>query len=328
MKITELIHSFTSKRILIVGDVMVDSYIFGNVHRISPEAPVPIVSLRSEDDRLGGAANVALNIQSLGATPILCSVIGNDKNGEVLLRLMNDNNLSTKGLVNSNNRCTTVKTRVIGNHQQLLRIDSENTHFLDDNETNSFLNNIKEIISSEKIDAIILEDYNKGVLNEKVIQEVISLANEKGIPTAVDPKLTNFLAYKNVTMFKPNLKELREGLGRIVRFEDRNSFNETIELLENELNNEISFVTLSQHGVFIKNKEESFHIPAHVRNIADVSGAGDTVISVATLCLASGASIETIAEVSNLAGGLVCEKMGVVSITSKELLEECEEKNI
>ena len=326
MMIRELLQEFESKTILIVGDVMIDSYVMGKVQRISPEAPVPIVNLKKEEHRLGGAANVALNIKSLGATPILCSVVGNDESGNTFYQLLEQEGMLFDGIVKSNERVTTVKKRILGNNQQLLRIDSENTHELTPTESETFLNQLKRILSSKKIDGIILEDYNKGVLSKEVIRQTIALAKENNIPTTVDPKLHNFLEYKGVTLFKPNLKELREGLNLSVDFSDKHSFDSAVDALEEQLSNEISFVTLSEDGVYIKNEKEAHHVKAHLRNITDVSGAGDTVISVATLCLVSGCDIRTIAEISNLAGGLVCEKIGVVTIKPEEILSAVEEK--
>jgi len=305
---------------------MIDEYMLGKVHRVSPEAPVPIINLSKEEQRLGGAANVALNLQSLGATPILCSVVGNDKKGDDLLGLLQEREMPINGIVKSANRVTTVKTRVIGNNQHLLRIDAEDTHPLSTEEEVAFLDKVKRILTDERIDAVIFEDYNKGVLTPKVIETLVQLTSNLEIPSAVDPKKDNFWEYRGVTLFKPNLKELREGVGMNVTFQQTELFQEAIARLENELKNEITFVTLSEHGVFIKRDDEQFYAPAHIRNIADVSGAGDTVISVATLCLSAGCSIETIAELSNLAGGLVCESSGVVTIDPELLVVECEEK--
>jgi rfaE bifunctional protein kinase chain/domain len=327
MTIHELLAEFRTKRILVIGDVMIDAYLLGKVNRVSPEAPVPIVSLEKQEQRLGGAANVALNLLSLGATPILCSVVGDDKEGRQLMDLMSEQHMPVSGILQSSDRVTTVKTRVIGNHQHLLRIDAEDTHALTHDEAVKFLATVERVLEKEHVDAIIFEDYNKGVLTPEVIQGIISMAQQRDIPTTVDPKKDNFLAYKGVTLFKPNLKELREGVGIACTFQKRELFDEAVAQLEKELGNKITFVTLSEYGVFIKENEKQYHAPAHIRNIADVSGAGDTVISVATLCLASDRSIETIAELSNLAGGLVCEKSGVVTIEPDQLIQECDGKN-
>jgi rfaE bifunctional protein kinase chain/domain len=304
---------------------MLDAYVMGKVNRISPEAPVPIVSLENEEARIGGAGNVALNLLALGAKPIICGVIGEDSSGDKLLNLFEKNGISTDGLVKSMARKTTVKTRVISNKQQLLRIDSESTFPLLESEEIKLNNTIQNIIN-QGIDGIIFEDYNKGVLTDSVIQNTIKIAKEKDIPTAVDPKKENFLSYKGVSLFKPNLKELKEGLNLNFDFNsNKELFEKGIEVLEEKLQNEISFITLSEYGVFIKNQTEKYYVPAHMRSISDVSGAGDTVIAVATLCLISGASTKQIAEISNLAGGLVCEKSGVVSISKNELLKEVSE---
>lgn len=311
---------------MVVGDVMIDAYMLGKVHRVSPEAPVPIVSLESREQRLGGAANVALNLQSLGAIPVLCAIVGADKDGRALKELLEEQQMASTGIIASENRVTTVKTRVIGNQQQLLRIDAEDIHPLNKDEEQTFLASVEKILETEKMDAIIFEDYNKGLLTPAVIGGIISLAKKHRIPTAVDPKKDNFLAYNGVTLFKPNLKELKEGVGIDCSFQKRDLFDRAVCLLEESLGNEITFVTLSEFGVYIKNKERNHHTPAHVRNIADVSGAGDTVISVATLCLTAELSIESIAELSNLAGGLVCERSGVVSIEPDQLIQECEGK--
>jgi D-glycero-beta-D-manno-heptose-7-phosphate kinase len=323
MDFKQVVEQFKTKRILVIGDVMIDAYVRGNVNRISPEAPVPIVSLQKDEDRLGGAANVAINLVSMGATAIICSVIGNDKSGEKMVTLLAENSISSEGLIFSADRQTTVKTRVIGNNQHLLRIDSEQTDDITASEENELLLKVKEILK-QQVDAIIFEDYNKGVLTERVIQQIIEFANSKNIPTTVDPKNKNFFAYKNVTLFKPNLKELKEGVGMKFTFSEKEQFENAVSKLESKLNNKVSFVTLSEHGVFIKDGKEQHYIPAHIRNIADVSGAGDTVISLATLCLTAGLPIRQIAEIANLAGGLVCEKSGVVSIDKDLLIEEVE----
>ena len=323
MNFKQIVEEFKNKRILVIGDVMIDAYLLGNVNRVSPEAPVPIVSLQKEEERLGGAANVAINLVSMGASAVICSVIGNDRSGKKMIELLESNSISAEGVVLSNNRETTVKTRVIGNNQHLIRIDSEQTNDIDSSEELLLIEKVKQLLENG-VDAIIFEDYNKGVLTEKVIENVITLAEQFNVPTTVDPKNKNFFAYKNVTLFKPNLKELKEGVGMTFKFEQNDLFEEAVSRLEQNLNNKISFVTLSEHGVFIKDADKKHYIPAHIRNIADVSGAGDTVISVATLCLTVGLPIHLIAEIANLAGGLVCEKSGVVSIDKDQLIVEVE----
>ena len=204
--------SFESVCVLIIGDVMIDRYLHGHVRRISPEAPVPVVELSETEDRLGGAGNVALNIKALGATPYLCSVIGKGTEGNALFKLMVQNNLSTKGFIAAENRKTTVKTRIIAGSQQMLRIDEETVSDLNDSEQQDLLTHIRSFLDTKKINVILFQDYNKGVLTLKLIQEVLKEALIRGIPTCVDPKHKHFLEYKQCTLFKPNLKEIKEAL--------------------------------------------------------------------------------------------------------------------
>lgn len=319
--------SFKRLKILIVGDVMVDSYLWGKVERISPEAPVPVVSVNRRENRLGGAANVALNIKSLGATPILCSVIGVDGKGKDFLSLLKNEGISSEGIVQSASRITTTKFRVIGNHAHMLRVDEEMSDDLTKKDADNFLKKTFLIIEKEKIDAIIFQDYNKGVLTSYVIQQLIERANKLGIPTTVDPKKKNFDQYKKVTLFKPNLKELKEGLGIAIDNATIASLTHAAEQLHKKQLIEIVLITLSEKGVFVSSKSKNntykqVIIPAHIRSITDVSGAGDTVISTATLCLAIGLTPALLAAISNLAGGIVCEEIGVVSIDKNKLLKE------
>lgn len=320
----ELFDSFNEKKIMIIGDVMLDVYMKGKVERISPEAPVPIVSVTETFSRLGGAANVAQNLKGLGAKPILCSVIGNDDKSSELLGLMSEQDMTTSGIVKSNERITTRKVRIISNNAQMLRVDTENTFDLTEKEHDLLMTEIKDIINNETIDGIILQDYNKGVLTENIIKEVVAIANDKNIPVGVDPKKKNFLSYKNVTFFKPNLKELREGLGISTKDESIDEIANAIDSLHKELNCKYIMTTLSERGVLIKDYETNtyHHIPAHIRKIADVSGAGDTVLSVAMLCLVCKQEAYKIAALSNLAGGLVCEELGAVSINKERLFAE------
>ena len=321
-EIVNLFKSFNKLNVLIIGDVMIDSYYYGDVNRISPEAPVPIVSVNKKDNRLGGAANVALNIKALGANPILCSVIGNDSAADKLSQLLKNDNLSNKGIISSKERITTVKTRIIGNKHQVIRVDSENDNPLSNSENTKLVKAINSLINDEKINVVIFQDYDKGVITSELIEEVVALCKSKSIPTAVDPKKRNFDYYKGVTLFKPNLKELNEGLNIDINPSNAKEVENAITTLNKDKNNKINFITLSEDGVFIKDKTNKKQIPAHIRSIADVSGAGDTVISVASLCLALDQPIEMIAEIANLAGGLVCESIGVIPIDKDQLLSE------
>lgn len=322
MSVKKIINSFKELKVLIVGDVMIDSYLWGKTNRVSPEAPVPIVNIAKQEHRMGGAANVALNIMSLGADPIMLSVIGKDEMGSIYLDLLNRRNMSNVGIIQSENRITSQKTRVISHNQHVVRIDNESAVPLKAKDEDALIKRLHEVLSSQKVDVIIMEDYNKGVLTPRVIKAVVDAANEKNIPTAVDPKKDNFFAYKGVTLFKPNLKEFIEGLKLNVIPEAKKTWLRSIDKLRSVLDHKYTFVTLSESGVLIEKEGDIHFIPAHIRNIADVSGAGDTVISVAALCLALNTSPTFLASLSNLAGGLVCEEAGVVPIDPDLLLEE------
>lgn len=318
MEYDKLFKGFNSKKVLIIGDAMIDAYMWGEIYRTSPEAPVPVVEVKKHENRLGGAANVALNIQSLGATPILCSVIGNDNNGIIFHKLMQDAKMITSGILTTEKRKTTVKTRVIANQKHQLRVDEENTNPI--SMEDEFLQLIQELINN--IDVIILQDYNKGVLTPKVIKSVIEMANSKNIPTIVDPKKKNFSAYKECTIFKPNLSEIKEGMNIKFNADNIDEMKNASEKLRLQLAAKAILLTLSERGISIKSEKEFEHTPAFKRDIIDVSGAGDTVISVASLCLASKINLITLSQLSSLAGGVVCEEVGVVPVNKKKLLIE------
>ncbi len=320
--IREIFKNFNTLNALIIGDVMVDNYLWGKVNRISPEAPVPIVTVAKKERRLGGAANVALNIQALGANPILCSVIGVDIEGQAFLDLLKTQKLSQKGILKCRDRITTVKTRIIGNNSQLLRVDDEVEEDITPSETQQLLTLISYIINHDKIDVIIFEDYNKGLINAKLISKVVELAKSKGIPTCVDPKKKNFNAYKGVSLFKPNLKELREGMKLDIGSENINELQRAVSSFRVKQKTDTVLVTLAEKGVITNSRKVKEHLPAHIRSIADVSGAGDTVISVASLCRALDCSDILTAAIANLSGGLVCEQIGVVPVNKEQLLEE------
>lgn len=318
-----LFGQFSQLKVAVIGDVMMDTYWWGNVDRISPEAPVPVVSLQKRENRLGGAANVALNLRALGAQVQMLSVIGTDDTGSLLLELFEQNEIDTRGILRSRDRITTVKSRIISRHQQMLRLDAEIITDLNKSEEADFLRLVKRILEKNQPDVLIFEDYNKGVLTENVIAKVIGICTKKGIPTCVDPKQKNFLAYQHVTIFKPNLKEVKEGLHIAIPVIDKEAMQAVHEQLHEVLHHQISFITLSEKGVFVQNGKDALLIPSHLRNIADVSGAGDTVIAVASLVWAATQNAPLMAEMANIAGGLVCEEVGVVAINKEKLLQEC-----
>ena len=316
------IEEFKTKKILIVGDIMLDSYLYGKVNRISPEAPIPIVSVTSREYRPGGAANVAFNIKSLGAEVIVCSVIGNDDKAEIFKNILKENNLTDIGIIESAERKTTVKHRIISAGQHLRRVDDEITTDISEELSQKLINRITEITDNEKIDLIVFQDYDKGVLTESVIEQIIKIAENKQILTAVDPKRKNFFSYRNVNLFKPNFKEFCEGTKTEIDKKDFATLSLACKKFITEMNVKIGLITLSENGVLICTKEECLHFPANnIHQIADVSGAGDTVISVAGLLLSCNADIKDIAYLSNLAGGIVCKKLGVVSVTTEELIQ-------
>jgi D-glycero-beta-D-manno-heptose-7-phosphate kinase len=320
--IDQFFHDTRNQTILVVGDVMVDAYLWGRVDRISPEAPVPVVHVERKESRLGGAANVALNLKSLGAKVIMCSVVGDSNSNSNFFEACEAEGFSLEGLVESKERITTVKTRVISGGHHIVRVDEEMVAPISKNEEFELLNRVKEILNGKDISAVVFEDYNKGVLTSFVIEEITKLANHKAIPIAVDPKLNNFLAYRNCTLFKPNMKELKEGLQRDFSVQDEEEIKNAIEVLQEQLNAKWVLVTRSEFGVMGKSSEGFVKYSAHKREIVDVSGAGDTVIAVATLAMAMKWELKDVAFLSNLAGGLVCEKVGVVPIYTEELKEE------
>ena len=307
---------------------MVDAYVWGRATRLSPEAPVPVVHVARTENRLGGAANVALNVQALGATPLLCAVVGTDAGGDQLLELLHVHGLPADGLIRSAARPTTVKQRILAHGQQLLRIDSEVETDLNAEESALLLAAYDDLLA--RADVVIFEDYDKGVLSAAVIAECLARARQRGIPTVVDPKRKNFLAYSGCTLFKPNLKELREGLK--LEFgepnADRAGFEAAVARLREELAPDTVLVTLSEHGVFAQQDGQKTYLPAHLRTISDVSGAGDTVISIAALCVALGQPAAFTAALANLGGGLVCEQVGVVPVEKQRLLEEGQEAGL
>jgi len=320
----KLFDSFSSLKTGVIGDVMLDTYMWGRVERISPEAPVPIVSLSKKEYRIGGAGNVALNCQSLGAFVTILSVTGDDTDGLLLTELFDSNKIDTGYLVKSNTRKTTSKTRIISRNQQMMRLDDEMTEALADKDSIQLLEQVSNYIAKEDPDIIIFEDYNKGVLTEKIIREVISLCQKAGVLTAVDPKRKNFFTYRHADIFKPNLKEVKEALNLLVDEVSHPLLKNIHGELQQQLGHSISFITLSEQGVFYQQDGESAVIPSHLRNIADVSGAGDTVIAVASLVYAATKNVHLMAEVANIAGGLVCEEVGTAIVSREKLLHECE----
>lgn len=318
--IFEALHS---KKIFVVGDVMIDSYMWGRTDRISPEAPVPVVSITEKENRMGGAANVGLNIKAMGAEAVLCSVIGNDNYGAIFRELLAKRNMSDRGIVEAPERPTTVKTRIIASSQHLLRVDEEISIPINQDLEKLFISHTCNLIEREKPDAIVFEDYDKGNVTPEIIQSIVKKAVELDIPVLVDPKKRNFFDYKNVTLFKPNFKELVEGMKINISKNNMKGVEVAANNLRQQLDATYVMVTLSEAGVMLTSGDETFTMPAQKREIADVSGAGDTVISVLACCMASDLDARKSTIIANIAGGLVCEKVGVVPIDKAQLLKEC-----
>jgi rfaE bifunctional protein kinase chain/domain len=319
-----LFESFTNLKVGVIGDVMLDTYMWGRVDRISPEAPVPVVVLEEKEYRIGGAGNVALNCHSLGSQVFILSVRGDDKDGLLLEELFEESLIDTSYLIKSSARVTTNKTRIISRNQQMMRLDAEITSDLAKNDEENLLEQVRSFIQKEDPDVMIFEDYNKGILTGRIISDTITLCRETGVITAIDPKRKNFFSYHNADIFKPNLIEVKQALN-ILFDEINDSLLTKIHLeLKNILEHKISFITLSDKGVFYQKNGRASVIPSHLRNIADVSGAGDTVIAVAALVYAATQNVHLMAEVANIAGGLVCEEVGTVAIDKSKLQNECE----
>ncbi|MDH7515695.1 MAG: D-glycero-beta-D-manno-heptose-7-phosphate kinase [Bacteroidota bacterium] len=304
--------------IAVIGDVMLDRYIWGNVSRISPEAPVPVVDVVRESSNLGGAANVALNVHSLGAVPVLIGTIGDDVNGRELMGIFERENIMTDFLVVDGARPTTVKTRVIAGSQHVVRIDHEQRHPVSERSRLLMLDKLEEHIGS--IEGVILQDYDKGVIGPELIEGIMRLTRPRGIPVFVDPKFQHFLAYRGVTVFKPNRKETEDGLG--VRLTDDESIVAAARTLREKLDCEHVLITLGERGMLLLERDGSVvRIPTRARKVADVSGAGDTVIATLAAAMTCGATVVEAAHLANLAGGLVCEEVGVVPVQRDLLFE-------
>ncbi|MBS1510358.1 MAG: carbohydrate kinase [Bacteroidetes bacterium] len=319
----KIFHQFKEIKVAVIGDVMLDTYWWGKVDRISPEAPVPVVAVSKKEQRIGGAGNVALNLRSLGANVTVLSVLGKDDDGTQLTQLFNAQQIGTQYLVHSPSRITTNKIRIISRNQHMMRLDAELTSDISTEDEDKLLYAFEEYIAAEAPQVVILEDYNKGVLTENVIAKVISLCKKHGIISTVDPKRKNFFAYKGVDIFKPNLKEVTEGLNIIQPLITEESLHTMHLQLQQQLQHRISFITLSEKGVFYNDEQKAAIIPTHIRSIADVSGAGDTVIAVASLVYAATKDVSLMAEMANIAGGLVCEEVGTVAIDKEKLQQEC-----
>ncbi|OJV52177.1 MAG: hypothetical protein BGO31_00460 [Bacteroidetes bacterium 43-16] len=316
---TEIFEKINQLKVVVIGDLMLDQYIFGKVDRISPEAPVPVLRIEQKTSRLGGAANVAFNCKSLGAEVTVASVMGDDENGHALKALLEKEGIKTDLIHLSAFRKTTTKSRIISKGQQVMRLDEEDLNPLTPKEEHPFIDATLRYLQIQKPDLVIFEDYNKGVLKENVIHRVLEHCQHLGLITAVDPKFDNFLQYKGVDIFKPNLKEVQQGLNITIPKVALEELETVHQLLYKRLEHKITLLTLSEHGMFYSTGTTEGLIPTNVRNLADVSGAGDTVIAVAAMVYAVTKDVYTMANWSNIAGGMVCEETGVVPVNKEKL---------
>lgn len=318
---------FNDLKILVIGDVILDHYLIGKVDRISPEAPVPVVLHQVEEYRLGGAANVALNIKAMGATPYLLSLVGTDIYGEKLIELLKETSLETSFITKDKNKTTSCKTRILARNQHLLRYDRETTDWIDKNLEKEIILTIRSLLEQERIDAIVFQDYNKGLLTNELISNILQLAKEQGIKTLADPKKANFLAYSGVDWFKPNLREINEGLNLSISEHDPPLQELAIaaQAIKKHLNNTHTLITLGAKGMYYQSPSEEGVLPTEERQVADVCGAGDTVISILSLGVAANLEIKEVVTLANIAGGQVCEKVGVVPVNKAALLREYED---
>ncbi|MCC6549543.1 MAG: D-glycero-beta-D-manno-heptose-7-phosphate kinase [Ignavibacteriaceae bacterium] len=321
-RLEELRNAFEGRKIAVIGDMMLDCYITGTTKRISPEAPVPVVEIENEFSRFGGAANVALNIVKLGGVALPFGVIGEDTYADMFSDLLYASNISPDGLIRTKSRPTTAKTRIIAHHQHVVRIDKESTEPIDEETENRLFSAFENVIAD--VDGVILQDYNKGVLNEFFITKTIALAKKHNKLITVDPKFTNFFAYKDVTVFKPNRKEASDVLK--MKIKTAEDVEKACSLLMEKLNAEYILLTLGEEGVAVFNREGVIkRMPTKARKVADVSGAGDTVISTLSIALSAGANMEEACYLANYAGGLVCEEVGIIPIEKDKLFTAVEE---
>ena len=323
MDIKGLFAAFEKKTVLVVGDVMIDSYIFGS----KPVADgVPVINTKRKEKRLGGAANVALNVQALGATPILCSVVGDDHEGQIFERLLEVQGMPKKGIIRSQNRRTTTKLRVLGGSNQLVRVDSEDVHPLIDLDRKALLSHINNL--AKECDLIIFEDYDKGTIHSEIISETISIAEQQGIPVAVDPRQKNFFSYSAASLFKPGVEELEGYLDVRLTNKNEEELGELMNKLHEEIGAEKYVVSLDHGDILYHSGNISKVFPTHHTGIADMSGVGNAIISVAGLSLTLGLKDEAIAELSNIAAGVVAQYSGVVPISKDQFLKEASENQI
>jgi rfaE bifunctional protein kinase chain/domain len=317
-RLKEIIDRFNQKRIMVIGDLMVDEFLTGKVSRISPEAPVPVVDIIEQSIRPGGAANVANNLIHLKCQPILIGAVGRDAMGEQFLNILTKNKIIVDGIIKLNDRPTTVKTRIIGHSQHIVRIDKESCEYISGKDELKLIEIVKKFLKD--VEAIIIQDYNKGMLTKKIIDTVIKIAQKSKKLITVDPKFINFFNYKNVTVFKPNIREIEKAFAVHIKSQD-DLISIGKQLLE-KLKVKCVLITRGSAGMSLfELKKEPVHLSTKARKIADVSGAGDTVISTLTVALTGGASYQEAATMANDAAGIVCEEVGIMPVDLDKLCQ-------
>jgi len=324
-RLKNIIGNFKKAKVLVVGDIILDEFIWGDVSRISPEAPVPVVWVKRESVMPGGASNVANNLSSLGAHVYLAGVIGNDKRGAILKSELEGKNIDVSGVVVDPSRPTTLKTRVVAHHQQVVRIDKERIGGLNDDMIKRIINNTKRII--EKIDAVIIEDYGKGVITPRLLKEIVPFAKARKKIISVDPKEENLRYYTGITLITPNNQEASKAVGFEIK--DAVTLKKAGRAMLKKFKCKIALITLGENGMAVFEKDKPMkHIPTVAQDVFDVSGAGDTVIASYTLSLASGADPLQAAHISNCAGGIVVGKVGIAVVAPEELIDRINRERI
>lgn len=316
-RLKKIISNFTNKKILVIGDLILDRHIFGNVNRISPEAPVPVVWAKSEKFKAGGAANVGVNLIDLGAKATLCGSIGADSFGKQLHSLLSKKKLPTNFIFKDKSRRTTLKTRIIAHHQQVVRVDWESTDSFSKKLISSIISKLKNNLN--KFDAVILEDYGKGMVNPLLVNELLKLCFENNKIITVDPKEDHFQYYQGVTTLTPNLNEAEIATG--IKAKNKKTIPSIGKKLLKDLKPKMLLLTLGEDGMMLFENQKEKHIPTAALEVYDVTGAGDTVISVFTLALSAGASGIEAAQIANLAAGSVVGKLGAATTNQKELIK-------
>lgn len=314
---SRIIGGFPKARVLVIGDLIMDHFIWGKVKRISPEAPVPVVEVTSESIMLGGSANVVNNIHSLSGKSLVTGVIGSDDDGKKLVKILKEKGIPTEGIIVDHKRPTTIKTRIVAHSQQVVRFDREKRDKIDPHSTSKVLGYIKKAIKT--VDLVVISDYAKGLITQSLVEEANAFASRLGKPVAVDPKVEHFDFYKGVTIVTPNNLEASQASG--VDIDNGDSLHRAGEVLFNKLGCEALLITRGEHGMSLFEPGSETHIPTVAKEVFDVSGAGDTVIGTLALSLASGATFKEAAVLANFAAGVVVGKVGTATLTPAELME-------